>query len=99
MSEEKRISARWVGSISLGLTLIATGLVGLGCYFIPGFDGWLACRLSPLMLVVLGGEVIYGAGRGRPFRLGSAVCCLLVMGSCALLNLGYACYAAGWVHL
>ena len=48
---EQNTCTRWVGSLSLGLTLIAAGLVGLGCYFLPGFDGWLACRFSPAMLV------------------------------------------------
>ena len=85
---------RWVGSISLGLCLICTGLVGLGCYFIPGFNGWLACRLSPVFLIVLGIEVIVGANQGQPFRLASALCCLSMVGICALLNLAYACYAA-----
>ena len=56
---EQNTCTRWVGSLSLGLTLIAAGLVGLGCYFLPGFNGWLACRLSPAMLVVLGAEVLY----------------------------------------
>ena len=51
---QQNTCTRWVGSLSLGLTLIAAGLVGLGCYFLPGFNGWLACRLSPAMLVVLG---------------------------------------------
>ena len=49
---QQNTCTRWVGSLSLGLTLIAAGLVGLGCYFLPGFNGWLACRLSPAMLVV-----------------------------------------------
>ena len=44
---QQNTCTRWVGSLSLGLTLIAAGLVGLGCYFLPGFNGWLACRLSP----------------------------------------------------
>ena len=51
------------------------------------------------MLVVLGAEVLWGANHGRPFRLGSAVCCLCVMGLCAVLNLAYACYAAALLQL
>ena len=52
-----------------------------------------------VMLVVLGAEVLWGANHGRPFRLGSAVCCLCVMGLCAALNLAYACYAAALLQL
>lgn len=96
---EQNTCTRWVGSLSLGLTLISAGLVGLGCYFLPGFNGWLACRLSPAMLVVLGAEVLWGANHGKPFRLGSAVCCLSVMGLCAALNLAYACYTAALLQL
>lgn len=85
---------RRVGTLTLGLSLIAAGLVGLGCYFLPGFNGWLACRLSPVMLVALGGEVLWGTRRGWAFSLGSVVCCLAVLGLCAALNCAYALYAA-----
>ncbi len=96
---EKQGAARWVGSVSLGLSLIATGLVGLGCYFIPGFNGWLACQLSPIMLVVLGIEVIWSGNRGRKFGLSSAVCSLSVMGGCAALNLLYALHTADTMYM
>lgn len=93
---DPKMPVRRVGTLTLGVSLILAGLVGLGCYFIPGFNGWLVCRLSPVMLIGLGAEVLWGSGHGWAFSLSSVVCCLAVLGLCALLNLAYAVYSAGF---
>ena len=54
---------RRVGSFTLGLSLILAGLVMLLYYFWPAFDFVAAARLAPLILVVLGAEVLFFAAR------------------------------------
>ena len=49
---------RRVGSITLGLCLIALGICFLCYYFLPGFNWVLVVKVgAPLALVALGGEV------------------------------------------
>ena len=56
--EEKPV--RRVGSITLGLCLIAVGVCFLLYYFAPGFNWLLVAKVgAPLALVALGVEVIW----------------------------------------
>ena len=101
--ENKTVSAapeqepprRRVGSLTLGVCLIAVG-VFFGCYsFVPGFDGHLALRIAPAAgLVLLGCEVLYFAacpGHGKN-DFWSVLICLVLMGIC----FGLAVLAAWW---
>jgi hypothetical protein len=78
---------RRIGSWTLGISLIVCGVCFLLYYFVPGFDFLLAAKLSPLLLIALGGEVLYyavhpGAGRydflSAIAVLGIMVCCYFV---------------------
>lgn len=54
---------RRVGSWTLGLVLIACGCCLLAYHFVPQFDYLLAAKLSPVVLVALGLEVLVSAAR------------------------------------
>ena len=48
---------RRVGTLTMGLALIGTGLLIAAAMFAPAIDLTLALRLCPLLLVLLGCEV------------------------------------------
>ena len=81
---------RRVGSLTLGVCLIAAGIF-FGCYyFVPGFDGQLVLKIAPAAgLVLLGCEVLFFACRpGRwKYDFWSVLICLVLMGGCLCLSL------------
>ena len=81
---------RRVGSLTLGVCLIAAGIF-FGCYyFVPGFDGQLVLKIAPAAgLVLLGCEVLFFACRpGRwKYDFWSVLICLVLMGGCFCLAL------------
>ena len=76
---------RRVGSWTLGVVLIACGVCLLAHYFWPKFDYVMAAKLSPLVLIALGVEVLICAARPekRKYDFFSIFMCLVLMG-CAL---------------
>ena len=68
-----------------------------GLYFVPGFDPVLAARLAPLVLVALGGEVLYDTAKPARVRLNgfSVALCLFLMG--AVFCASFIPLAADWV--
>ena len=55
---------RRVGNFTLGISLIAEGILFLCYYFVPGFDWQLALKIAPAAgLILLGGEVLFFAAR------------------------------------
>lgn len=56
---------RKVGSFTLGVVLIATGIFFLCYQFIPGFNYELAFALWPIILIMLGTEVLYAQTAAR----------------------------------
>ena len=81
---------RRVGSLTLGVCLIAAGIF-FGCYyFVPGFDGQLVLKIaSAAGIVLLGCEVLFFACRpGRwKYDFWSVLICLVLMGGCFGLSL------------
>ena len=76
---------RRVGSFTLGISLIAAGILFLCYYFVPGFDWQLVLKVAPAAgLVLLGGEVLWFASHpGRwKYDFVSVLVCLLLMGVC-----------------
>lgn len=61
----RRPPVRRVGTVTLGLALIATGLAITAYFFVPGFDIILVAKLAPLVLVILGAEVLWAAARRK----------------------------------
>ena len=86
----KQPPLRRVGSLTLGVCLIAAGIF-FGCYyFVPGFDGQLVLKIAPAAgLVLLGCEVLFFACRpGRwKYDFWSVLICLVLMGGCFCLSL------------
>lgn len=73
--------ARRVGSWTLGVVLIACGVCMLAYYFWPRFDYLLAAKLSPLVLIALGIEVLICAARPekRKYDFFGIFLCLVLM--------------------
>ena len=80
---------RRVGSWTLGLVLIACGLCLLAYHFAPQFDYLLAAKLSPVVLVALGAEVLICAAlpQKRKYDFFSIFVCLLL--TAAALCVGF----------
>ena len=86
---------RRVGTFTFGVTLVAAGLAMTAALFFPGTDLRLLLRFSPLVLILLGIEVLLSArkdGRIRYDWLGMLLCFVLV-----LLALGV--FFVSWVML
>ena len=86
--EEKPV--RRVGSITLGLCLIAVGVCFLLYYFAPGFNWLLVAKVgAPLALVALGVEVIWCASHPARWKYDflAVFSCLVLMGGAFCLTL------------
>lgn len=77
---------RRVGTFTLGVVLVLSGIAMLLCMFFPTLDLTVLLKLSPLILVSLGAETLLAARRGSAIRYdwaGMILCFVLV--SCALV--------------
>ena len=77
---------RRTGTLTLGLALILVGGCILGYCFVPGFNLFAAAKLSPLLLVLMGLEILIGSFlKGDEYRVnfGSVLLCLILVG-CSL---------------
>ena len=89
----KELPRRRVGSFTLGICLIAAGILFLCWYFVPGFgiqQVQLALRIAPAAgLILLGGEVLYLAFRPGKWKYDfmSVFVCLLLMAGCFCMAL------------
>ena len=80
---------RRVGSFTLGVSLIAAGILFLCSYFVPGFDWQLVLKIAPASgLLLMGGEVLWFASHpGRwKYDFVSVLVCLLLMGVCLCMG-------------
>lgn len=76
---------RRVGSLTLGVCLVAAGVFFLCYYFLPGFRWELVLKSAPAAgLCLLGGEVLFFAARPRrgKYDFLSVLLCLLLMAVC-----------------
>lgn len=89
LKPDKRPNApirRRTGTLTLGLALILVGGCILGYCFVPGFNLFAAAKLSPLLLVLMGLEILIGSFlKGDEYRVnfGSVLLCLILVG-CSL---------------
>lgn len=80
---------RRVGTFTFGVVLVVTGLAMLAALFFPQLDLRLLLRLSPLVLISLGVEVLLaarGGGRLRYDWVGMFLCFFLVLAAMALFS-------------
>ncbi len=61
----RRPPVRRVGTVTLGLSLILTGLAITAWFFLPDFDIIFIAKLAPLVLVFLGVEVLWASARRK----------------------------------
>lgn len=76
---------RRVGSLTLGVCLIAAGVFFLCFYFVPNFNSELVLRIAPAAgLCLLGGEVLFFAARPKRWKYDflSVFICLVLMVCC-----------------
>ena len=76
---------RRVGSLTLGVCLIASGVLFLCYFFLPGFDWELAMKIAPAAgLILLGCEVLYFAAKPQRWKYDflSVLLCLVLMAAC-----------------
>lgn len=86
---KKTNSARRIGTITMGLSLIAAGIVILAKMISPEFDLIQVAKFSPVILICLGIEVLfaYFAGKGEKLKydfLSGFVCLVLIAASLGL---------------
>lgn len=77
---------RRVGTTTLGFTLVAVGILMICSLLIPNFPLDMALRLSPLILIFIGAEIIYNGFAHREDKLrydflSMFVCFFLIIGS------------------
>lgn len=85
----KSLPVRRVGSLTLGVCLIAAGAFFLCYYFLPHFNWELALKIAPAAgLCLLGGEVLYFAAKpGRwKYDFLSVFFCLCLMAVCLCMS-------------
>lgn len=85
-------SVRRVGTVTMGLVLVAAGCAMLVSMFFPKLDLTVLLKASPVILISLGVETLLSARKGGQIRydwVGMILCCLIV---CTALLL----FAAAW---
>ena len=94
INETEARPRRRAGTFTLGVVLVAAGLGMMASLFWPALEiGWLL-KLSPLILVCLGVEVLLaarGGGKVKYDLLGMILCFVLV-------GAGLVFYAAAWYY-
>lgn len=94
-SSEKRVEVkvrrkRKTGMLTLGISLILVGAAALAAGFVKSFDMTLLIKWSPVILILLGAEIIYGSFKeGEEYSVNfwcAAMCMVLFAASvCAAL--------------
>lgn len=89
---EQTTPARRVGTLTLGITLVAAGILMMVSLLYPHIDLSWALKIAPVILISLGVETLVAARGGGKVKydwVGMVLCFLLV---CAALCL----YAIAW---
>ena len=92
--------ARRVGTVTLGITLVAAGILMLVSLFWPEVDLRGVMRLSPLILVSLGVEALLSARKGGAVKydwVGMLLCFVLTLAALCLYSVAwwFTSYAPG----
>ena len=84
--------ARRVGTVTLGITLVAAGILMLVSLFWPEVDLRGVMRLSPLILVSLGVEALLSARKGGAVKydwVGMLLCFVLTLAALCLYSVAW----------
>lgn len=87
MQNNTQPPVRRIGTVTMGVALIVTGLVLCASLCFPQFDLIDLCRFAPLFLVLLGAEILWRTARAKDvsFRydwLSMLLCAFLIACSC-----------------
>ena len=91
--EKHDAPARRVGTLTMGVVLVASGCAMLASMFFPTLDLTLLLQLSPVILISLGIETLLSSRRGGKIKydwVGMILCFLLVCTALCLYALAYA---------
>ena len=94
--EKHDIPSRRVGTLTMGVVLVASGCAMLLGMFFPKLDLTFLLQLSPVILISLGLETLFAARGGGKVKydwVGMILCCLLV---CTAVCLYAAAYTMVW---
>lgn len=83
---------RRVGTFTLGVTLVVTGVAMMVSLFFPHLNFELLLKLSPSILIFLGIEVLLSARKGGHIKydwLGMLLCFFFVCGALFLFSLAW----------
>ena len=88
---QKPVQTRRVGTLTMGVALIAAGILITAAVVMPGLNLSFIAKCSPLLLVLLGCEVLWFSVRSKDERIRydllSMVVCVVVIFSCFLISL------------
>lgn len=93
--ESKEKSVRRVGTFTFGWVMIATGIVMVVGLFLPKVDLRTALRLSPVILISIGAEVLAGSHGSHRLKYDWVAMLLCFVLVCAAMGM----YAVAWVML
>ena len=95
MEDKDTRPCRRVGTLTMGVTLVAAGAVMLAALFFPQLDLKWTLRLAPLALIGIGAETLFAARSGAHIKYDwvSMIICFFVV--CAALCM----FAAAWAML
>lgn len=83
---------RRVGTLTMGVVLVAAGICMLISMFYPNLDLTLVLQVSPVILISLGIETLLAARGGGKVKydwVGMILCCLLVCTAVCLYAVTY----------
>jgi len=88
---QSELPARRVGTITLGLALIAVGIVALMFMFFPNLDYITIAKLTPIIFVFLGFEILasFFLSKGQRIKydfLSGFICFMLIVGSMGVVT-------------
>lgn len=94
LQKGKKVYGRWVGSLTMGLSLIISGIIILFGLLFPNLvDLTFVFQLSPLFLIFLGCEILFhyfkSHGEKINYNFFSIFLCFIIICSCFVLAVFY----------
>lgn len=92
MEKDEVTLPRRVGTLTMGIVLVVSGLCMLASMFYPKLDFTLILKCSPVILISLGVETLLAARGGGKVKydwVGMILCCLLVCTALCLYTVAF----------
>ncbi|MBE5959853.1 MAG: hypothetical protein E7256_00465 [Lachnospiraceae bacterium] len=88
--DEKPVKYRRVGTITMGISLILTGIIVICALFKQDFDIMLVVKCAPVILIALGVEILVQYFRANSGKIKYDILSVLVCGTLIFGSLGFA---------